>query len=50
MPRPYSEFMTDMAEPWQGSQNGWNEGRKGEDEKGSQRFNGEIPGRLLSED
>lgn len=24
------EFMTDMAQPWQGSQNGWNEGREGE--------------------
>lgn len=28
MPRPYSEFMFDMAETWQGSQNGWIEGRK----------------------
>lgn len=42
--------MTDMAELWQGSQNGWNEGRKGEGEKGSQRFNGEAPGRVLLED
>ena len=49
MPRPYSEFMTDMAEPWQGSQNGGNDGRNGED-KISQRLNGGVPGRILSED
>lgn len=31
--KPYREFMTDMAETWQGSQNGWNEGREGEEDE-----------------